>query len=98
MKVYYHAIAKQAKYTDNEIWFIGAAGARSNSYSGATWAKKGVTSIAETKTTRLGYNIISAVSRRGDIRLMCIKVRFYSESLIESFERPINGLKKIFIP
>ena len=98
LEVDYPAIAKRAKREGGEIWFSDEAGVRSDSHSGTTWAPKGVTPIVKTTGARFGYNIISAVSRRGEIRFMCIKGKFNSERFIEFLERLINGsTKKVFL-
>lgn len=92
------ALCAQAKRERAEIWFGDEAGVRSDAHSGTTWAPKGKTPVISTTGARFGLNIISAVSRRGDFRFMCVKGRVNASVFIEFLKRIIHDAKgKVFL-
>lgn len=48
---------------------------RSDYYTGTTWVPKGQTPVVEATGQRFGLNLLSAVSPRGEFRVMLTKVR-----------------------
>lgn len=57
------------------IYFAGKSGMRSDYYTGTTWVPKGQTPVVEATGQRFGLNLLSAVSPRGEFRVMLTKVR-----------------------
>lgn len=98
MEKEFPVIAARAKREGGEIWFGDEAGVRSDSHSGTTWAPKGATPIIKTTGARFGLNLISAVSRRGEIRFMCLEGRMNAKVFIEFLRRLIGGSeRKVFL-
>jgi transposase len=92
------SIRAQAKRERAEIWFGDEAGVRSDAHSGTTWSPKGKPPIVSSAGARFGLNIISAVSRRGELRFMCVKGRVNSSVFIEFLKRMIHDAKrKVFL-
>jgi len=98
LKNRFPAIAAKAKRERGEIWFGDEAGVRSDSHSGKTWAKRGETPVVTTTGARFGLNLISAVSRRGEIRFMGVDGRVNAGVFIDFLKRLIAGSdKKVFL-
>lgn len=91
-------ILAQAKRQKADIWFGDEAGVRSDGHCGTTWAPRGRTPIVSSTGPRFGLNIISAVSRRGDFRFMCVRGRVNSSVFVEFLKRMIHDAKrKVFL-
>jgi transposase len=98
MEEQFPAIRAQAKREMAEIWFGDEAGVRSDAHSGTTWSPKGKTPIVSSTGARFGLNIISAVSRKGEFRFMCVKGRVNASVFIEFLKRMIHDAKrKVFL-
>lgn len=98
MEEQFPAIRAQATREKAEIWFGDEAGVRSDAHSGTTWSPKGKTPIVSSTGARFGLNIISAVSRRGEFRFMCVKRRVNAPVFIEFLKRVIHDAKrKVFL-
>ncbi len=98
MEEEFPAIRDQARREKAEIWFRDEAGVRSDAHSGTTWAPKGKTPIVSSTGARFGLNIISAVSRWGEFRFMCVKGRVNAGVFIEFLKRVIHDAnRKIFL-
>lgn len=92
------AIRAKAKREKAEIWFGDEAGIRSDAHAGTTWGKRGKTPIVSTTGARFGLNIISAVSRQGHFRFMCVKGRVNGGVFIEFLRRLLHGAdRKVFL-
>lgn len=89
------AICAQAKREKAEIWFGDEAGVRSDAHSGTTWSPKGKTPVISSTGARFGLNIISAVSRRGDFRFMCVNGRVNASVFIEFLKRLVHDAKRM---
>jgi transposase len=88
----------QAKRLGAEIWFGDEAGVRSDAHAGKTWAPRGKTPIVSSTGARFGLNLISAVSRQGAFRFMCVSGRVNAEVFITFLKRLIhNGPRMIFL-
>lgn len=92
------AIRAEAKRQKAQIWFGDEAGVRSDAHAGTTWAPKGKTPILSSTGARFGLNLISAVSRQGHFRFMCVKGRVNALVFIEFLKRMIRDSKqKVFL-
>lgn len=85
------ALAKAHRAT---IWFGDEAGVRSTAHAGTTWAPRGRTPIVSTTGARFGLNLISAVSRRGELRFMGVKGRVNAEVFITFLKRLLVGMRR----
>ncbi len=92
----YPAIRARAKRLGAAIFFGDEAGVRSDFHSGKTWAPKGKTPIIRTTGARFGFNMISAVSPKGELRFMIVEGKVagkqfcdFLRRLIFRAERPI---------
>src|ERR1700688_941149 len=59
-----------AKMEGADIYFGDAAHMRSDHHAGRTWGKKGETPVVEAAGARRGMSLISAITSRGEMRLM----------------------------
>ena len=78
------ALAKQEKA---EIFFEDEAGVRSDFHSGRTWAPKGQTPVIRATGKRFGFNIISAVSPKGNMRFQIVKGKVNSDRFCDFLKR-----------
>jgi hypothetical protein len=63
-------LAARAAHEGGDIWFADEAGVRSDSHAGTTWAPQGQTPIVPTTGARFRINLVSAISRQGELRFM----------------------------
>jgi transposase len=96
LKEEYPAIRAKAKRMGAEIFFADEAGVRSDFHSGKTWAPRGQTPIVRVTGARFGFNLISAVSPKGQMRFMVVQgkvngaqFREFLRRLVFKAERPI---------
>ncbi len=66
----YPEIKKEAKAVGATIYFADESGMRSDYHTGTTWAPCGETSVVSVTGSRFSFNMISAVSPRGEFRFM----------------------------
>jgi transposase len=66
----YPGIKAQARAEGAMIYFADEAGIRSDYHTGTTWAPVGQTPVVTVAGRRFSFNMISAVSPRGDFRFM----------------------------
>jgi transposase len=66
----YPAIKAEAKAAGANIYFADEAGIRSDYHTGTTWAPVGETPVVAVTGSRFSFNMLSAVSPRGDFRFM----------------------------
>ena len=85
------ALAQREKAT---IFFGDEAGIRSDYHSGTTWAPIGKTPVVRTTGQRVGCNMISAISGRGQMRFMITRGRVTSPVFIEFLKRLLHGVKR----
>jgi len=98
MKKEYPHIAKRAKKEGAEIWFGDEAGIRSDQHAGTTWAEKGKTPKVETTGARFGLNVISAISRRGELRFLCVEGKVNAEVFLGFLKRLVStASRKVFL-
>jgi transposase len=91
----YPAIRQEARRMKAEIWFGDEAGVRSDAHAGATWAERGKTPIVSSTGARFGVNIISAVSRQGKFRFMCVEGRVNAGVFIQFLKRLVHGTDRM---
>jgi len=95
MREEFPAIRAQAKRLGAEIWFGDEAGVRSDAHAGKTWGKRGQTPIVSSTGARFGLNLISAVSRQGAFRFMCVAGRVNAGVFIEFLKRLIHDSRQM---
>lgn len=91
LKKEYPQICKAAKAAHATIFFGDEAGVRSDAHSGTTWAPRGKTPIVSTTGARFGMNLISAVSRTGQMHFAVVEGRVTGEVFVEYLRRLIHG-------
>lgn len=90
----YPLICKEAKARGAYIFFGDEAGVRSDGHSGTTWAPRGKTPIVSTTGARFGMNLISAVSRTGQMHFAVVEGRVTAEVFVEYLRRLIHGRRR----
>ena len=96
LKEEYPAIRVEAKKLRAEIFFADEAGVRSDFHSGKTWAPRGKTPIVRVTGARFGFNLLSAVTAKGQMRFMAAQGKVnasvfcdFLRRLVFKAERPI---------
>ena len=98
LKTEYPQICRQAKKNRAEIYFADEAGIRSDYHSGTTWGVRGKTPIVSNTGSRFSLNLISAVSRLGQMRFMVVKGRVGAAVFITFLKRLLhNATRPIFL-
>jgi transposase len=98
LKEEYPQIRARAKRVDAEIFFGDEAGVRSDFHSGKTWAPKGQTPVIRATGARFGFNMISAVSPKGQLRFMVVEGKVASAEFCEFLRRLVhNAQRPIFL-
>lgn len=94
----YPELAARARAEGGEIWFSDEAGVRSDGHGGTTWAPRGQTPVVQSTGARFGINLISAVSRRGELRFMGVTGRMNAGKFIDFLKRMLkDSERKIFL-
>ena len=83
-----------AKRNKADIFFGDEAGVRSDYHSGTTWAKRGQTPVVTSTGARFGFNLISAITPRGQMRFMVTKNSVGALVFIEFLKRLIHNAEK----
>lgn len=94
LKEEYPRICEQAKRCGALVFFGDEAGIRSDAHAGTTWAPKGKTPIVSTTGARFGMNLVSAVSRTGQMHFAVVDGRVNAEVFIEFLRRLIHNRRK----
>jgi transposase len=98
LKTEYPKIRREAKRCRAEIYFGDEAGIRSDYHSGTTWGIRGKTPIVSTTGARFSLNLISAVTRLGQMRFMVVKGRVGAPVFLAFLKRLIhNAARPIFL-
>jgi transposase len=66
----YPSIRAEAKREGAQIFFGDESGMRSDYHAGTTWAKRGRTPVVKATGARFGWNMLSAIGARGELRFM----------------------------
>jgi transposase len=90
----YPRICEAAKQARALIFFADEAGVRSDAHSGTTWAPRGKTPIVSTTGARFGMNLISAVSRTGQMHFAVVEGRVTAEVFVEYLRRLLHGRRR----
>lgn len=94
LKEEYPRICAEAKRRGALVFFGDEAGVRSDAHSGTTWAPKGKTPIVSTTGARFGMNLMSAVSRTGQMHFAVVEGKVNAEVFIEFLKRLIHNRRK----
>jgi hypothetical protein len=77
----------QAGEMGADIYFLDEATLRSDAHRGLTWGKIGETPVVKDSSRRFRLSVISAVSRRGDMRFSFLKERMESKKFIDFLKK-----------
>ena len=91
LKVEFPSIKKLAKNSGAHIYFGDEAGVRSDHHAGTTWSPRGVTPVVDATGARFGFNMISAVSPKGQMRFMIVDGKVNAGRFIEFCQRLLLG-------
>lgn len=94
LKREFPAIRDLAKREKATIFFGDEAGVRSDYHSGTTWAPIGQTPIVRATGQRVGCNMISAISGKGQMRFMLTRGRVTSAVFVDFLRRLMQGMKR----
>jgi len=98
LKEEYPRIRGRAKRIGAEIFFGDEAGVRSDSHAGKTWAPRGKTPVIKVTGARFGFNMISAVSPKGQLRFMVVDGKVAAKQFCEFLRRLIfKATEPIFL-
>lgn len=89
----YPAIKEEAVEEDRQIFFEDEAGFRSTDTKGKTWAKKGERPVVRTTGARFGFNAISAVTAKGELRFSLYEGSFTGEVFIDFLKRLLDSVE-----
>ena len=87
----YPNIRAMAMKMKADIYFEDEAGIRSDFHAGTTWGIKGQTPVMSTTGARLGLNMISAISPRGQMRFMVLRGRVNATVMCQFVDRLMQG-------
>lgn len=90
----YPAIKAAARAAGANVYFADEAGIRSDYHTGTTWAPIGETPVAAVTGRRFSFNMISAVSPRGDFRFMIYEGSGTAQVFKEFLKRLMIGAAK----
>jgi transposase len=90
----YPAIAAKTKREGAVIFFADESGVRSDAHAGTTWGLKGATPVVKTTGARFGFNMLSAVSARGQLRFMIVERRVTAAVFCEFLRRLLQGMTR----
>jgi transposase len=90
----YPSIKEEARAAGATIYFADEAGIRSDYHTGTTWAPVGETPVVTVTGRRFSFNMISAVSPRGDFRFMIYEGYGTAEVFKEFLKRLMVGATK----
>jgi transposase len=94
----YPSIKAQARAEGATIYFADEAGIRSDYHTGTTWAPVGETPVVSVTGRRFSFNMISAVSPRGDFRFMIHEGSITSSTFKEFLTRlMIGATRPVFV-
>lgn len=98
LKKEYPRIRAQAKRDGAEIFFEDESGVRSDFHSGTTWGVKGNTPVIRSTGQRFRFNMISAISSKGNLRFMVTEKSVGALLFLEFLKRLVHGRRrKIFL-
>lgn len=86
-------IAAMAKAEHASVFFADEAGIRSDYHSGTTWAPRGQTPKVPATGARFGLNMISAITRKGEMRFMVTDKTVNADIFCEFIDRLIHNCR-----
>jgi transposase len=91
-------LAQKAKNERASVFFADEAGIRSDYHAGTTWAPRGQTPKVQTTGARFGLNMISAITRKGEMRFMVIDKTVKADIFCEFIDRLMhNRRNKVYL-
>jgi transposase len=87
LKEEFPVIRAEAKKVRAGIFFADEAGVRSDFHSGKTWAPRGKTPIVRVTGARFGFNLLSAVTAKGEMRFMVVQGKVNAAVFCEFLRR-----------
>ncbi|QOC23782.1 IS630 family transposase [Wenzhouxiangella sp. AB-CW3] len=91
-------LSRRAKSEKALIFFADESGIRSDHHAGRTWAPKGQTPVIEATGARFSMNMISAITNRGQFRLMTVDGTVTATVFRDFLKRLIQGMeRKIYL-
>jgi transposase len=94
----YPRLAQKAKVEHASVFFADEAGIRSDYHAGTTWAPRGQTPKVQATGARFGLNMISAISRKGEMRFMVTEKTVNAEIFCEFIDRLMhNRRNKVYL-
>jgi transposase len=98
LKKVFPSIKRRAQQVGADIFFGDAASIRSDHHSGKTWSIRGQTPVVLSSGSRFSFSLISAISRKGQMRFMVREGGVNSRVFILFLKRLLVGAKrKIFL-
>lgn len=84
-------IAAQAKAERASVFFADEAGIRLDYHTGTTWAPRGQTPKVPATGARFGLNMVSAITRKGEMRFMVTDKTVSADVFCEFIDRLIHN-------
>ena len=84
-------IAARAKAEHASVFFADEAGIRSDYHAGTTWAPRGKTPKVPATGARFGLNMVSAITREGEMRFMVTEKTVSADIFCEFVDRLIHN-------
>lgn len=84
-------IAAMAKAEHASVFFADEAGIRSDYHTGTTWAPRGQTPKVSATGARFGLNMVSAITRKGEMRFMVTDKTVNADIFCEFIDRLIHN-------
>jgi len=94
LKKEYPRIRALAKREGAEVFFEDESGVRSDFHSGTTWAVKGQTPVVRSTGQRFRFNMISAVSPKGELRFLVTEKSVGTPLFLEFLKRLLHGRRR----
>jgi transposase len=91
MKQEFPRISARAKAEHASVFFADEAGIRSDYHAGTTWAPRGQTPRAPATGARFGLNMVSAITRKGEMRFMVTDKTISADIFCEFIDRLIHN-------
>jgi transposase len=90
-------IAALAKKEGAEIFFEDETGVRSDAPVGKTWGRIGKTPIVPMTGRRFSFNLVSAISPKGELRFMVVRKTVNAARFLEFLRRLLQGHRRKII-
>lgn len=87
-------IESQASAARASLYYGDESTVRADHLSGKTWAPRGQTPVVETTGTRCSINVVSAISKRGDLRFALFEGKMTGERFCDFLDRLMKGRQR----